>query len=228
MLYLIREMKQTERPRERLLSVGAHALSNEELLAILLSTGTKDHSVLALAHEVLTRIEHLSDMKKLTVQEFMHIKGIKTAKATTLIAAMELGRRLAKPTTEIKPKITSPYDVYYMLSPDLKHLDQEHFIVLYLNVKSELIKEETIYIGTLNQMVIHPRDIFKKAIQFSAAAMLFVHNHPSGNASPSKADVSTTNQLCRASEIIGIDIIDHLILGNDEFYSIKQAKKTTL
>lgn len=223
-MYLIREMNQTERPRERLLSFGAHALSNEELLAILLSTGTKDHSVLALAHEVLTRIENLADMKRLTVQEFMHIKGIKTAKATTLIAAIELGRRLSKPTTEIKPKITSPYDVYYMLSPDLRHLDQEHFIVLYLNVKSELIKEETIYIGTLNQMVIHPRDILKKAIQYMAAAMLFVHNHPSGNAEPSKADIQTTNQLIRAAEIMGIDVIDHLVLGKDEFYSIKQGK----
>ena len=227
-MYLIREMNQTERPRERLISFGAHALSNEELLAILLSTGTKDHSVLALAHEVLTRIENLSDMKRLTVQEFMHIRGIKTAKATTLIAAIELGRRLAKPTTEIKPKITSAYDVYYMLSPDLQHLDQEHFIVLYLNVKSELIKEETIYIGTLNQMIIHPRDIFKKAIQYAAAAMLFVHNHPSGNSEPSKADINTTNQLIRAAEIMGIDVIDHLIIGKQEFYSIKQAHKTTL
>ncbi len=227
-MYLIREMNQTERPRERLLASGAHALSNEELLAILLSTGTKDHSVLALAHEVLTSIEHLSDMKRLSVQEFMHIKGIKIAKATTLIAAIELGRRLAKPITEIKPKITSPYDVYYMLSPDLLHLDQEHFIVLYLNVKSELIKEETIYIGTLNQMVIHPRDIFKKAIQYSAAGMIIVHNHPSGNSEPSRADIQTTKQLINASEIIGIDLVDHLILGKEEFYSIKQSKKTTL
>ena len=221
-------MNQQEPKRERLLSFGAQALSNEELLAILLSTGTKDHSVLALAHEVLTRIEHLTDMKKLSVQEFMHIKGIKIAKATTLIAAIELGRRLAKPLIEIKPKITSPYDVYYMLSPDLIHLDQEHFIVLYLNVKSELIKEETIYIGTLNQMIIHPRDIFKKALQYAAAAMLFVHNHPSGNAEPSKADIQTTNQLIQAADIMGIDIIDHLILGKEEFYSIKQAKKTKL
>ncbi len=227
-MYLIREMNQTERPRERLLSFGAHALSNEELLAILLSTGTKDHSVLALAHEVLTRIENLSDMKRLTVQEFMHIKGIKAAKATTLIAAIELGRRLAKPTNEINPKITSPYDVFYMLSPDLNHLDQEHFIVLYLNVKSELIKEETIYIGTLNQMVIHPRDIFKKAMQYTASAMVFVHNHPSGNSEPSKADIQTTNQMMKAADIMGIDIVDHLILGKGEFYSIRQNKKTIL
>lgn len=221
-------MNQTERPRERLFALGAHALSNEELLAILLSTGTKDHSVLALAHEVLTQIENLSDMKKVSVQEFMHIKGIKSAKATTLIAAIELGRRLSKPMNDIKPKITSAYDVYYMLSPDLTHLDQEHFIVLYLNVKSELIKEETIYIGTLNQMVIHPRDILKKAIQYSAAAMVFVHNHPSGDTEPSKADIQTTNQLMRAADIMGIDIIDHLILGKSEFYSIKQGKRTKI
>lgn len=221
-------MNQRERPRERLLLYGANVLSNEELLAILLATGIKDQSVLSLAHEVLKSIENLADIKQLTVHELMHIKGIKVAKATTLMAAIELGRRLAKPIMDIKPKITSPYDVYYMLSPDLMHLDQEHFIVLYLNVKSELIKEDTVYIGTLNQMVIHPRDILKKALKYAAAAMILVHNHPSGNSEPSKADIQTTHQLMRAADIMGIDIMDHLILGKKEFYSIKENKKTTV
>ena len=118
--------------------------------------------------------------------------------------------------------------MYHLLVHDIGHLDQENFIVLYLNIKSEIIKQETLYIGTINQMMIHPREIFKKAISLSACAMIFVHNHPSGDSEPSKADIRATDHLNKTSEVMGIDLIDHIIIGHHEFYSIKTEHKTKL
>ncbi|OHE35593.1 MAG: hypothetical protein A2013_02995, partial [Tenericutes bacterium GWE2_38_8] len=187
-MYLVREMPMTERPRERLIESGASSLSNEELLAILLRTGRKDLSVLELAKNVLYHLESLEDLKRITVLELLQINGIKIAKATTVVAAIELGKRLSNLQKIEKVSVKSAFDVYHLLYQDLTHLEQEHFICLYLNTKSELIKKETIYIGTINQTLIHPREIFKHAIKLSAAAIIFAHNHPSGDSTPSKAD----------------------------------------
>lgn len=225
-MYLIREMPKEERPRERLIEYGVSALSNEELLAILLRTGRKDLSVLELSKNVLYHLESLEDLKRITYHELLLIKGIKEAKATTIIAAIELGKRLAALHQGKKTKITSPVDVYHLMHHDLSHLDQEHFICLYLNTKSELIKKETIFIGTINQTLIHPREIYRRAIKLSAAAIIFVHNHPSGDSTPSKADYQSTSSLMESSDIIGIDLIDHIVIGNHEFYSLKEHKKT--
>jgi len=227
-MYLIKEMPESERPRERLVKFGAKSLSNEELLAILFRTGHQDLSVLELAKEVLYKLESIEDLKSLSYESLLKTKGIKHAKATTLLAAIELGYRLATFKRKAKLKITSPHDVYHLLVHDIGHLDQENFIVLYLNIKSEIIKQETLYIGTINQMMIHPREIFKKAISLSACAMIFVHNHPSGDSEPSKADIRATDHLNKTSEVMGIDLIDHIIIGHHEFYSIKTEHKTKL
>ncbi|HBG32999.1 MAG: hypothetical protein A2009_02455 [Tenericutes bacterium GWD2_38_27] len=227
-MYLVREMPMTERPRERLIVSGASSLSNEELLAILLRTGRKDLSVLELAKNVLYHLESLEDLKRITVLELLQINGIKIAKATTVVAAIELGKRLSNLQKIEKVSVKSAFDVYHLLYQDLTHLEQEHFICLYLNTKSELIKKETIYIGTINQTLIHPREIFKHAIKLSAAAIIFAHNHPSGDSTPSKADFQATASLMGSSAIMGIDVIDHIVIGNHEYYSLKDQKKTKI
>ena len=224
-MYLVREMPKEDRPRERMIESGASSLSNEELLAILLRTGRKDLSVIELAKNVLYHLESLEDLKRITVLELLQINGIKEAKATTIVAAIELGKRLSNLQRNPKVSIKSGYDVYHLLSADLTHLEQEHFICLYLNTKSELIKKETIFIGTINQTLIHPREIYKNAIKLSASAILFVHNHPSGDSNPSKADFQATSSLMESGVIMGIDVIDHIVIGNHEFYSLKDQKK---
>lgn len=227
-MYLIKEMPKEERPRERLIESGPEALSNEELIAILLRTGDKELSVVDLSKEVLYHLESLEDLKRMSVFELMNIRGIKEAKACTLIAAIELGKRLASLKKENKRIIQSAYDVYHDLFPSLAHLMQEHFMAIYLNTKSEVITKETIFIGTINQTLIHPREIFKTAIKLSASAVIFVHNHPTGDSTPSKADLRATETLIQASDLMGIDLIDHIIIGKGEFYSIKDQKRIKL
>ncbi len=227
-MYLIKEMPKSERPRERLIKYGAKSLSNEELLAILFRTGNHEQSVLDLSKSVLYQLESLEDLKSVTYESLLKTKGIKTAKATSLLAAIELGYRLASFKRSPKIKITSPHDVYHLLVHDLSHLQQENFIVIYLNIKSEIIKKETIYIGTINQMMIHPREIFKRAIELSAAAMICVHNHPSGDSEASRADLKATEHLKKTAMVMGIDLIDHMIIGHHEFYSIESQQKTKM
>lgn len=224
-MYLIKEMPKEERPRERLKYYGIDALSNWELIALLLRTGKKDMSVIELSKNVLYHLESLEDLKRITLEELLLIPGIKDAKATTLIAAIELGKRLQ----DIKPKekisINTALDVYHLLSTSLRDLEQEHFISIYLNTKSEMIKKEIIFKGTINQTLIHPREILRNAIKLSASHILFVHNHPTGDSTPSKADLVSTKQLKEASTLVGIHVVDHIIIGKNEFYSIMENKK---
>jgi DNA repair protein RadC len=226
MMYMLKEMPKETRPRERLFLQGASSLSNEELLAILFRTGIKDLSVIELSKKVLYHLDSLSDLSKLTKEELKQIKGIKEAKIATLLSAIELGKRLENGPLKSKIMLHSSWDVYQFLSSDMQHLEQEHAVCLYLNTKNELIKKETVFIGTINQTVIHPREIFKTAIRVMASSLIFVHNHPTGDSKPSINDIKTTEHLIKASEIIGINLTDHIIIGKKEFYSIKESKKT--
>ncbi|TVP86400.1 MAG: JAB domain-containing protein [Acholeplasmataceae bacterium] len=223
-MYMIKEMPVDARPRERMMQHGASALSNEELMAVLLRTGLKDLSVLELSKNVLYHLASLDDLKRLTLEEIMMVKGIKLAKAATVLAAIELGRRLSRLDHGQKTCLQSAHDVYHLLASEVAHLEQEHFMVLYLNTKSMLIRRETVFIGTINQTLIHPREIFKTAIRLSAAAVLFVHNHPSGDPTPSKADEAATKTLVACGELMGIDVIDHVIIGHHALYSLKEQK----
>ena len=227
-MYIVKEMPKEDRPRERLMLQGVQGLSNEELIALILRTGMKDVSVIELSKRVLYHLESLSDLKRMTPEELMQIDGIKLAKATTLIAAIELGRRLSSLPRKYKLRIQSAHDIYHLLYPEIGHLEQEHFVVLYLSAKSEVIKKETIFIGTINQTIIHPREIFKSAIKHSSSAVIFVHNHPTGDATPSKADLKATDLLKKSADIMGIDIIDHIIIGHHEYYSIIHQKLSKL
>lgn len=215
----------SEKPRERLERIGSHALKTEELIAILLGTGSKDKNVYELSREILFKLESLEDLKNMSLKELMLIKGVKKAKASKIIAAIELGKRISTAKFQKKKQLRKTEDIYYMFKDELSHLEQEHFIVLYLNTKSEIIEKETIFIGTINQTVIHPREIFKQAIKVSAAAIICIHNHPTGNATPSKMDLIATESLIEASNILKIDLVDHIIIGKNEFFSIRQNKK---
>lgn len=221
-MYLIKEMPKKERPREKLINKGASSLTNIELLAILLRTGNKRKSVLELSKDVLYKLEELNDLKEITYKELVKIPGIKLAKASTILAAIELGKRLER--VEYSNKVIDSSITVYNMFKHLKHEKQETFYCIYLNTRLAVIKNELIYKGTVDQIIIHPREIFKNAIKNSASYIILVHNHPTGNSSPSNADKKTTMMLKETAEVVGIEILDHIIIGNDEFYSFEEGR----
>lgn len=218
----IRDLHVDDRPRERLINQGPQSLSNQELIAIILRTGTKQESVLSLANRVLNYFEKLHELKHATLEEIVSIKGIGEAKAVQLLAAIELGRRLAQKQVDSRFTIRSPKDAASFLIPEMSSLQQEHFVALYLNVKNQVIHKQTIFIGSLNSSIVHPREIFKEAIKRSAASIICAHNHPSGNATPSPEDIEVTKRLQEAGFIIGIELIDHVIIGDHQYFSLKE------
>ncbi|MFP3916454.1 DNA repair protein RadC [Lysinibacillus telephonicus] len=219
---MIRDVHAEDRPRERLIRQGAQSLSNQELIAILLRTGTKQESVLALANRVLNYFEKLHGLKHATLEEIISVKGIGEAKAVQLLAAIELGRRLAQKQVDSRFTIRSPQDAATYLMPEMSSLQQEHFVVLFLNVKNQVLHKQTIFIGSLNSSIVHPREIFREAVKRSAASIICAHNHPSGNAAPSPEDIEVTKRLQEAGYIIGIELVDHVIIGDHQFTSLKE------
>ena len=228
MVYFIKEIPAEERPRERLVKQGAKSLSTSELLAIILETGTKEESVLDLSKRVIYEIGKSNDLSKVTYHELIKIKGIKMAKATKIVAAIELGYRLNQNNKETPLKINSDFDIYNLIYDDVKHLDQEAFYVVYLNTQNVVISVENIFMGTLNQLLIHPREIFKRAYQLSSNAIILVHNHPSGNSLPSAQDNYITQNIIDVGDILQISVLDHIIIGSDEYYSIRKQKRVKL
>ncbi|TWT26263.1 DNA repair protein RadC [Planomicrobium sp. CPCC 101110] len=219
---MIRDVHAADRPRERLLNQGASSLSNQELIAILLRTGTKEESVLFLANRVLTTFEHIQQLKDATIEEMTSIKGIGQAKAVQLLAAVELGRRLSSKQTDMKYTIRSPKDAASYLMADMTSLKQEHFVVLFLNIKNQVVHRQTIFVGSLNASIVHPREIFREAVRRASASIVCAHNHPSGNPAPSPEDIDVTKRLMEAGSIIGIELLDHIIIGDHQFTSLKE------
>ncbi|MEB8094635.1 DNA repair protein RadC [Staphylococcus caprae] len=219
----INEMAVSEKPRERLMNFGAQSLSNVELLAILINTGRKGFSSIDIANELIKNHHSIRELKKLSINDLLRIKGIGLYKAITLKAAFELGERLNATSTIDKVKITSPGDVAELMMSKMKDLEQEHFVVLLLNSKNIVIKQSWIYKGTLNSSIIHPREIFNIAIRESSNAMIVVHNHPSGDVTPSREDITTTLRLKECGAILGIELLDHIIIGDNKFTSLVEA-----
>jgi len=219
---MIRDVHEADRPRERLIRQGAESLSNQELIAILLRTGTKQESVLHLANRVLTYFEQLHELKTATIEEMTAVKGIGEAKGVQLLAAIELGRRLAQQQTDGKFTVRSPKDAATYLMADMTSLKQENFVVLFMNVKNQVIHKQTIFIGSLNASIVHPREIFREAVKRSAASIICAHNHPSGNPAPSPEDIEVTKRLQEAGHIMGIELLDHVIIGDHQFISLKE------
>ncbi|MCQ9278004.1 RadC family protein [Staphylococcus borealis] len=216
----IKSMAKSELPRERLIHNGEKSLSNSELLAILINTGRQGFSSIDIANELIIRFDGLKALKHLSINDFTKIKGIGLYKAVILKAAFELGERMYARDLSEKIKITSPSDVADIMMSKMKDLTQEHFVVLLLNSKNIVIKEETIYKGTLNASVIHPREVFKAAIRASSNAIIVLHNHPSGDVTPSKEDIATTIRLKDCGELLGIQVLDHIIIGDQKYASL--------
>ncbi|GAE34956.1 RadC family protein [Halalkalibacter akibai] len=220
--FLIRDVPERERPRERLIQDGAKALSNQEILAILLRNGTRQESVLQVAGRLIAKFDGLYLLKDAAIEELCSIKGIGEAKAVELSAAIELGRRIHSLIPEERYVIRSPEDVSNYVMEDMRFLQQEHFDCLYLNTKNQVLHRKTIFIGSLNASICHPREIFKEAIKRSAASIICLHNHPSGDPAPSREDIEVTKRLTESGKVLGIELLDHIIIGDRKFVSLKE------
>ena len=220
--FSIREMPKVERPREKLIEKGPENLKDEELLAILLRTGTKEKNVLNLARQILRKFSKKKFLK-LKYQDLIKIKGVNSAKATTILAAIELTKRILGVGEETLPKIESVKDVVAQFSY-LREKQREHLAALYLNARNEVIFKKHLFVGTLDSNICHPREIFKYALEKNAASVILVHNHPSGDPEPSQADLEITKRIVEAGKIMGIDVLDHVIITKNKVLSFKEKK----
>ena len=218
--YKITRWPKTERPRERLLQHGSQPLSEAELLGILLGKGTRKKTAIDLARELLDQYESLQKLFSRSPSELMKVKGIGSAKAATLSAAFELARRIQSQKSGAKVSFKRSAEVFEHYLPLMRDLRKEVFKVLLLNRANRLIKEVTISEGTLEASIVHPRDVFREALLEPAAGVILIHNHPSGNASPSEEDLRITKQLVEAGRLLGIKVYDHIILAGESYRSL--------
>lgn len=219
----IKDIPENERPKEKLLLYGAEMLSNSELLAIILKTGTKGENVLSLSTRLLSELEGLDGVLNASFNNITSIKGIKEGKASQILALAELFKRFKTlKSSDKKFKITSPNDVATLISGEMCGLKQEILKVIFLNTKNIIIGTKDIFKGTLNTSIVHPREIFKHAINKSSAKIIISHNHPSGDPTPSKEDINITTRIKECGSIIGIELLDHIIIGKENFISLKE------
>ena len=212
------DMHRVERPREKLERAGPEAMKDEELLALLLRTGYAGKNVLDLSRELLSR--HAGRLPKAGFKELSGLKGVGPSRAGTILAAFELARRLTG-EAGLDPVLDSPAKAVEHMA-DLRKKKQEHFLALYLNARNQKIHQETLFIGTLSSSLVHPREVFAPAIERRAAAVIVAHNHPSGDPSPSREDKEATLRLRRAGELLGIELVDHVVVAERGFYSFRE------
>ncbi len=222
--YTMRDLPADERPREKLLKNQADSISIIELVAIILGSGTKQKPVLQLAQEIVAHFGTLENLAQATVRELCQIKGIGPAKAIQLMAAFTLGVRLSQTITPDRCKIEHPVQAYQLIKDEIENETREHLMVILLDVKSTVISQQLISVGTLTQSLVHPREVFYPAIRHKAASLILAHNHPSGDPSPSPQDISVTKELIQIGELMGIAVRDHIIVGKNRFVSMKQNK----
>jgi DNA repair protein RadC len=218
----IKEMPAADRPRERLYYQGPAALKEEELVAIILRTGMQGRPVLELARELLRHYGGLGGLARVGATELKSFKGLGMAKAVELQAALELGRRLAGLHPEARPQVRSPADLANLLMPEMMFLEQEHLRVVLLNTKNQVLSAPEVYVGSLNTSVVRVAELFREAIRQNAAAVIVVHNHPSGDPTPSNEDVQVTRQIAEAGQLLDIDVLDHLVIGHQRYVSLKE------
>lgn len=220
MSYKVKDMIESERPRERLLECGVESLSNEELLSIVLKSGTKNKNVKELSTEILTEYGNINNLKEVKVESLKRIKGIGNVKAIELVATIELGRRIfLKNKKNNKKKLVNPKDIWLETRYLFFDKQQEFFYALYLNNKQELIDKRMLFKGTINKSVVHPREVFKEAYLLSASSIICIHNHPSGDVEPSSEDFLFTKTLYDIGNIQKINVLDHIIVSNESYYS---------
>jgi len=218
----IKELPSSERPRERLLHYGAGALSTAELLAIILRTGTRDENVVRMAQRLLAVFDNLAGLARANSAELMAEKGLGPAKVTQLKAALELGRRLLVESPDERPQVRSPADAANLVMSEMALLEQEHLRVMLLDTKNRVLETPTVYIGSLNTSLIRVGELFREAIRANCASLIVLHNHPSGDPTPSPEDVAVTRQIVKAGEMLDVDVLDHLIIGHQRFVSLKE------
>jgi DNA repair protein RadC len=212
-----------EQPREKLFLQGVDALTNSELMAIIIQSGSREMSAVELSQRVINMFDHgLQGLNDVTIEELISIKGIGKAKACQLSAAVELGSRVSKCQKNILGKVNSPKTVVAFFQEELRHLNKEKFIVVFLNTKNLITSFEVVSVGSLSASIVHPREVFNRAIKKSAASIILIHNHPSGNPEPSREDESITKRLCEVGDVVGIKILDHIIISDDNYYSFKE------
>ncbi len=218
----IHDFPVNERPRERLQHYGATALSNAELLAILLRVGLPGENVVALSTRLLKEIGGLEGLAKASFNELTSIKGISTAKTAQLKAALELGRRFLLSSPDARPQITSPSDAANLLMFEMGSLEQEHLRTILLDTKNRVLSSPTIYVGNVNSSIIRVAEVFREAVRENATALIVAHNHPSGDPTPSPEDVHVTRSIVEAGSLLGIEVLDHLVIGHQHFVSLKE------
>ena len=219
---MMKELPADERPREKMKERGAQALGNSELLAILLRTGNFQESALRIAENLLDRQGGLAGFGNATLEDFEQVKGVGEAKAITVMAAIELGRRVTTLAPAARAVIRTPDDVAALLMPRFRYETKESFIAILLSTKNHVLKTPVISIGSLNASIVHPRELFREAINASAAAVILAHNHPSGDPAPSPEDVSLTRKLVDAGKLLDIPVLDHIVLGDGKYISLRE------
>lgn len=217
-----REVVVPDRPRERLDALGASALSDAELVALLLRTGNRGSNALAVSTDLLGRHGGLQGLSKVSGRELGQSQGIGPAKSASLRAALEIGRRLAGRRLRAGAVIRSPSDVYHHFHPSLRDARQEHFLVILLDARHRVLRSEMVSQGTLTASLVHPREVFRPALRDAAAALVLVHNHPSGDPTPSAEDREVTARLASAGEILGVRVLDHIVVAERGFCSLRE------
>lgn len=216
----VKDIPQMERPRERLIEYGKENLSNEELLSIILKSGNGKKSVKEISLDLLNEFGGIENLKDATKEQLQKIKGIGLVQALTILSVIEIGKRIfVNASSKEKILLNNSSSIYQYMKYQLFDKKQEYFYCLYLNPKKELIERKLLFMGTVNRSVVHPREVFKHAYLCSASGIICIHNHPSGDVLPSKEDIRLTNSLVELGHMNGIPILDHIIMGNDNYYS---------
>ncbi|HKL13158.1 MAG TPA: DNA repair protein RadC [Halanaerobiales bacterium] len=213
-----------KRPREKMIKYGSNSLTTEELVALIIRTGSKKETAIDLANNLLNQTNGLKGIIDFTPEEFMKYRGIGKAKGTQLCAVIELSKRISSCKFQGKVVLNSPKDAASFLMPMMRYLRQEHLYAVLLDVKNKVIAKTLISKGGLSSSTVHPREVFKKAIKKSCASIIIAHNHPSGDPTPSDNDIEVTNRLFSAGEVLGIEVMDHIIIGDDKYISLKAKK----
>ena len=213
----------SDRPREKLFKYGASNLTTAELIAVLLGCGTKKHPVLDLAHQIVARFGTAEMLATATIEELQAIPGVGRSKALLLKAAFGLTKKLNIHASAKPPLLQSPKQVYHHIHESFSQLKEEHLIALFLDVKSRLIRQKTISMGTISEVLLHPREVFHPAIRHKASSVIVAHNHPSGDPTPSRKDIEVTKKLQKSGEILSIPLQDHLIIGANSYTSLREA-----
>jgi DNA repair protein RadC len=219
---MIRDLPEAERPRERLKSYGASSLSNAELIAILLRTGVKGESAIQIATKLLIRFRGLDGIARASFNELCSEKGISEAKACQVLAALELGRRLVSLQPEERVVVQNPRDIFNLLQGEMSFLDQEHLRVVLLNTRNQVLGICEIYVGNVSSAVVRAAEVLRPAVRENCTSIILVHNHPSGDPTPSLDDIRVTEQVGQAGKLLDIELLDHIVLGRQRFVSLKE------